>query len=88
MAGTKAPVGPVHFRFGRAAVRYLTHSPNAVDRACLERFLLDLQTRTTHAHVWQTGGSVLVTVCNHVLVFSSDMSRILDVAPAPAAGLP
>lgn len=88
MLGDMGPIGPIFFSFAREAVGYLTHSPSPADKSCLEVFFRGIQEKEVSVMQLQAGESKLVTVCNHVVIFSRDLKRVLAVEPSLAKAAP
>lgn len=83
MPWVKSNVGPRNIRFGRDALRYMQGSPSPADKTCLENFLRGMQTRPQPATSIKAGNTVWVSTCNHIIIFSKSMKRVIDVRPCP-----
>lgn len=83
MPWTSGPVGPKRVRFSREALRYMQGSPSVADRLCLESFLRGMQSAAQSAISLKVGRTVWVSTCNHIIVLSQAMDRVIDVKPCP-----
>ncbi|HYD86282.1 MAG TPA: hypothetical protein VEA80_02305 [Vitreimonas sp.] len=59
----------------------MSGSPTAADRKCLEAFFRDLQQTSTKVQKVRVGNALWVVACNHIVVFSGNLRRVIDVLP-------
>lgn len=75
-------IGPKKMVFGRNAVMALTALPPD-KRQCLTDFFRALQVRSVEVSLLSVGNANWIAHCGQIVIFSKDMARVLDVAPAP-----